>query len=75
MYWNLDLPRCVTLTALDCAVKIHNVPAHCAVVRQCYSMMAMRYGVTASQLRDEIYTHPSITEGLNEVLANAVPVN
>jgi len=26
-------------------------------------------------LRDEIYTHPSITEGLNEVLANAVPVN
>jgi possible mercury(II) reductase len=38
-------------------------------------MMAMRYGVTASQLRDEIYTHPSITEGLNEVLANAVPVN
>ena len=37
--------------------------------------LAMRHGITASQLRDEIYTHPSITEGLNEVLAVAVPVN
>ncbi len=37
--------------------------------------LAMRHNITASQLRDEIYTHPSITEGLNEVLANAVPVN
>ena len=37
--------------------------------------LAMRHGITASQLRDEIYTHPSITEGLNEVLAAAVPVN
>ena len=36
--------------------------------------LAMRHNITASQLRDEIYTHPSITEGLNEVLANAVPV-
>lgn len=30
---------------------------------------AMRFGITASQLRDAIYTHPSITEGINEVLA------
>ena len=37
--------------------------------------LAMRHGITASQLRDEIYTHPSITEGLNEVLAVAAPVN
>ena len=37
--------------------------------------LAMRHGITASQLRDEIYTHPSITEGLNEVLAVAVPMN
>ena len=37
--------------------------------------LAMRHGITASQLRDEIYTHHSITEGLNEVLAVAVPVN
>ena len=37
--------------------------------------LAMRHGITASQLRDEIYTHPSITEGLNEILAVAAPVN
>ena len=36
--------------------------------------LAMRHNITASQLRDEIYTHPSITEGLNEVLAVAQPV-
>jgi probable pyridine nucleotide-disulfide oxidoreductase len=31
--------------------------------------LAMRHGVTATELRDGIYTHPSTTEGLNEVLA------
>jgi len=31
--------------------------------------LAMRHGVTATELRDGIYTHPSMTEGLNEVLA------
>ncbi|GII54292.1 hypothetical protein Pth03_26810 [Planotetraspora thailandica] len=31
--------------------------------------LAMRHGVTASELRDTIYTHPSSTEGFNEVLA------
>ncbi len=36
--------------------------------------LAMRHSITASQIRDEIYTHPSITEGLNEVLAVAQPV-
>lgn len=36
--------------------------------------LAMRHNITASQLRDEIYTHPSITEGLNEVLAVVQPV-
>ena len=36
--------------------------------------LAMRHNITGSQLRDEIYTHPSITEGLNEVLAVAQPV-
>lgn len=30
--------------------------------------LAMRHGVTATELRDGIYTHPSMTEGLNEVL-------
>jgi probable pyridine nucleotide-disulfide oxidoreductase len=30
--------------------------------------LAMRHGVTATHLRDGIYTHPSATEGLNEVL-------
>lgn len=35
---------------------------------------AMRFGVTASEVRDGIYTHPSITEGLNEVLGAAVAV-
>lgn len=31
--------------------------------------LAMRAGVTAAQLRDGIWTHPSSTEALNEVLA------
>lgn len=31
--------------------------------------LAMRHGVTASELRDAIYTHPSSTEAFNEVLA------
>ena len=31
--------------------------------------LAMRHGVTASDLRDGIYTHPSSTEAFNEVLA------
>lgn len=30
--------------------------------------LAIRQGTTASQLRDAIYTHPSMTESLNEVL-------
>jgi pyruvate/2-oxoglutarate dehydrogenase complex dihydrolipoamide dehydrogenase (E3) component len=30
--------------------------------------LAMRHGVTATELRDGIYTHPSTTEGFNEVL-------
>jgi pyruvate/2-oxoglutarate dehydrogenase complex dihydrolipoamide dehydrogenase (E3) component len=30
--------------------------------------LAMRHGVTATELRDAIYTHPSTTEGFNEVL-------
>lgn len=30
--------------------------------------LAMRAGVTATQLRDGIWTHPSATEALNEVL-------
>src|SRR5690606_18285784 len=30
--------------------------------------LAMRHGVTATELRDSIYTHPSATEALNEVL-------
>ena len=31
--------------------------------------LAMRHGVSAADLRDAIYTHPSSTEGFNEVLA------
>lgn len=30
--------------------------------------LAIRHGITASELRDSIYTHPSATEALNEVL-------
>ena len=30
--------------------------------------LAMRQGMAASQLRDQIFTHPSSTEALNEVL-------
>ncbi|WP_235939461.1 hypothetical protein [Occultella kanbiaonis] len=32
--------------------------------------IAMRHGLTASQVRDEIYTHPSMTEALNDLFAN-----
>jgi pyruvate/2-oxoglutarate dehydrogenase complex dihydrolipoamide dehydrogenase (E3) component len=28
----------------------------------------MRHGITASTLRDEIYTHPSMTEAFNQLL-------
>lgn len=31
--------------------------------------LAIRHGVTASELRDAVYTHPSSTEAFNEVLA------
>ena len=34
--------------------------------------LAMRAGITAAQLRDGIWTHPSSTEALNEVLASPV---
>jgi pyruvate/2-oxoglutarate dehydrogenase complex dihydrolipoamide dehydrogenase (E3) component len=30
--------------------------------------LAMRHGITATALRDSIYTHPSMTEGLNQLL-------
>jgi probable pyridine nucleotide-disulfide oxidoreductase len=36
--------------------------------------LAMRTGTTATQLRDGIWTHPSTTEGLNEVLGELRPV-
>jgi pyruvate/2-oxoglutarate dehydrogenase complex dihydrolipoamide dehydrogenase (E3) component len=36
--------------------------------------LAMRTGTTATQLRDGIWTHPSTTEGFNEVLAALRPV-
>ncbi len=32
--------------------------------------LAMRHHITASQLRDEIYTHPSMTEGFNQLLGS-----
>ena len=37
--------------------------------------LAMRAGVTATQLRDGIWTHPSSTEALNEVLAGLKPLD
>jgi probable pyridine nucleotide-disulfide oxidoreductase len=30
--------------------------------------LAMRHGITAAELRDSIYTHPSMTEGFNQLL-------
>jgi pyruvate/2-oxoglutarate dehydrogenase complex dihydrolipoamide dehydrogenase (E3) component len=36
--------------------------------------LAMRAGVTASELRDGIWTHPSSTEALNEVLGELRPL-
>lgn len=35
--------------------------------------LAIRTGTTATQLREAIWTHPSITEGLNEVLEAPAP--
>jgi probable pyridine nucleotide-disulfide oxidoreductase len=32
--------------------------------------LAMRHGATAGDLRDAIYTHPSMTEALNDLFAN-----
>jgi probable pyridine nucleotide-disulfide oxidoreductase len=37
--------------------------------------LAMRHGITAAELRDAVYTHPSSTEALNGVLANIVRVD
>ncbi|NEN05870.1 NAD(P)/FAD-dependent oxidoreductase [Diaminobutyricibacter tongyongensis] len=34
--------------------------------------LAIRYGVTATQLRTSIYTHPSSTEAFNEVLGKVI---
>jgi pyruvate/2-oxoglutarate dehydrogenase complex dihydrolipoamide dehydrogenase (E3) component len=35
--------------------------------------LAMRHGITATELRDSIYTHPSSTEAFNEVFDKLVP--
>lgn len=32
--------------------------------------LAIRHGITATTLRDEIYTHPSMTEAFNDLFAN-----
>lgn len=32
--------------------------------------LAMRHGIAAGELRDAIYTHPSMTEGLNQLLGS-----
>ncbi|WP_193596739.1 FAD-dependent oxidoreductase [Microbacterium sp. YJN-G] len=37
--------------------------------------LAMRHDVTATELRDSIWTHPSSTEALNEVLATTRPLD
>ncbi len=37
--------------------------------------LAMRHDVTATELRDSIYTHPSATEALNEVLGALEPLD
>ena len=34
--------------------------------------LAMRHGITATQLRESVYTHPSSTEAFNEVLGTVV---
>ncbi|MGK5444465.1 FAD-dependent oxidoreductase [Micromonospora sp. URMC 105] len=36
--------------------------------------LAIRHGITATDLRDGIYSHPSSTEAFNTLLATAVPV-
>jgi pyruvate/2-oxoglutarate dehydrogenase complex dihydrolipoamide dehydrogenase (E3) component len=34
--------------------------------------LAMRHGITASELRDSVYTHPSSTEAFNDVLGTII---
>ncbi|MEO3873783.1 hypothetical protein ABGB18_33650 [Nonomuraea sp. B12E4] len=34
--------------------------------------LAMRHGISATELRDAVYTHPSSTEAFNEVLGKIV---
>lgn len=34
--------------------------------------LTMRHGITATELRDSIYTHPSSTEAFNEVFDQVV---
>ncbi|MGQ4422792.1 FAD-dependent oxidoreductase [Streptomyces violaceoruber] len=37
--------------------------------------LAMRHGITASELRDSVYTHPSSAEAFNDVLGTGVRVD
>jgi pyruvate/2-oxoglutarate dehydrogenase complex dihydrolipoamide dehydrogenase (E3) component len=37
--------------------------------------LAMRHGIKAAELRDAVYTHPSSTEALNDVLATIVRID
>jgi pyruvate/2-oxoglutarate dehydrogenase complex dihydrolipoamide dehydrogenase (E3) component len=37
--------------------------------------LAMRHGITATELRNSIYTHPSSTEALNEVFDHVIEVS
>jgi pyruvate/2-oxoglutarate dehydrogenase complex dihydrolipoamide dehydrogenase (E3) component len=37
--------------------------------------LAMRHGVTATELRDSIYTHPSSTEAFNDVIDAVIQID
>jgi pyruvate/2-oxoglutarate dehydrogenase complex dihydrolipoamide dehydrogenase (E3) component len=34
--------------------------------------LAMRHGITATELRNSVYTHPSSTEAFNDVLGTVI---
>jgi pyruvate/2-oxoglutarate dehydrogenase complex dihydrolipoamide dehydrogenase (E3) component len=54
---------CINIGCIPSKALIHHANARTVA-------LAMRAGVTASTLRDGIWTHPSSTEAFNEVLAS-----
>ena len=59
--------KCVVDAATDQVLGVALMHVHSQEVINLVAL-AMRHSLTATELRDTIYTHPSATEALNEVL-------